>query len=102
LAFQKFQEVAPSQTMDLFLADLATGKILATIVDGQFEAWNPDSSQYIYSSGHPKSKGEANHAQYYLGQVGGNPTLLDENVSNTIAWVDAKWIVTDCQIIHIT
>jgi Tol biopolymer transport system component len=87
---------------DLFLADLNTGEILETIEDGQFEAWHPDSHQYIYSTGHPKSKGEVDNAQYFLGQIGANPTLLDGRVSDTIAWLDAEWIVADCQIIHIT
>jgi len=101
LAFQKFQGVAPSQTMQLFLADLATGEILETIEGGVFEAWSPDSNEYIYSTGHPKSKGEADHAQYYLGQVGGKPILMDESVLDVVAWLDAEWIVTNCQIIHI-
>ena len=100
LAFRKAE--AGDVPGDLFLADLKSGVILEIVPDGQFEAWHPDSHQYIYSTGHPKSKGEVDNAQYFLGQIGANPTLLDERISDTIAWLDAEWIVADCQLIHIT
>jgi len=86
---------------NLFVADLNTGEILETIDDGKFEAWHPDSIQYIYSTGHPKTKGETDNARYYLGQVGGKPIPMDGRVSDAVAWLAAEWIVTDCQIIHI-
>jgi Tol biopolymer transport system component len=100
LAFRKAE--AGDTAGDLFLADLNTGEIIETIEDGQFEAWHPDSHQYIYSTGHPKSKGEVDNAQYFLAQLVAKPSVLDDRVSDTIAWLEAEWIVADCQVIHIT
>lgn len=92
----------------LYLADLNTGEILETIKDGHFEAWQPDSSQYIYSTGHPKIKDEKDHTQYYLGKVGGESSLMDGSAPDYLSGLDSEWIagaewtVTNCQIIHIT
>jgi Tol biopolymer transport system component len=101
LAFQKFQGVAPSQTMDLFLADLATGEILETIEDSVFGVWSPDSNEYIYSTGLPMKKGETDNSKYYLGLIGGKPTLMNWSISGSVWWLDPNRPVTDCKIRHI-
>ena len=101
LAFQKLQGTAPIQTTELFIADLTTGGILATIADGQFEVWSPESNRYIYSTGHTKNKGETNHAKYYLGELGKEPILLHWSTSDSVSWVDAERVITDCKIIHL-
>ena len=99
-----FQGVAPSQTMDLFLADLTTGEILAIIEDGGFEAWSPDSDEYIYSTDHPTKKGETDNSKNYLGIIGGQPILMNLSVEGsmwTVWWVDRNRLVMDCKIMHI-
>ena len=105
LAFNKFQGVASSQTMDLFLADVATGEILETIEDGQFEAWSPDSDEYIYSTGHPTKKGETDNSRYYLGHIGGEPILLNWSALGHVWsgwwWMDKNRFVWGCKIRHI-
>ena len=101
LAFQKYQGVAPSQTTDLFLADLATGKILETIEDGQFETWSPDSNKYIYSTGHPTQKGDTDNSKYYLGMIGGKPILMNWPVLDDAVWMDPNRLVMDCKIMQI-
>jgi hypothetical protein len=101
LAFQKYQGVAPSQTMELFLADLATGEILETIEDGAFEGWSPDSDEYIYSTGHPTKKGETDNSRYYLGLFGREPTLLNWGVSGSVWWLDQNRLAMDCKIRHL-
>jgi Tol biopolymer transport system component len=101
LAFQKFQGVAPSQRMELFLADLATGQILETIEDGVFEGWSPASDEYIYSTGHPTKKGEVDNSRYYLGHIGEEPILMNWSVAGPVGWVDRNRLVMDCKIRHI-
>ena len=96
-----FQGVAPSQTMELFLADLATGQILETIEDGVFEGWSLDSDEYIYSTGHPTNRSEIDDSRYYFGQIGREPILLNWRVSGPVVWVDRHRLVMDCKIRHI-
>lgn len=109
LAFQKYKGVDTSQTRDLYLADLATGKILETIEGGVFEAWFPDSNKYLYTTGipyPPPGKGDPGVSdidiKYYLGQVGGKPILVNWNASGlepSVWWVDKNRLVMNCKLI---
>ena len=105
LAFNKFQGAAPSQAMDLFLADLATGEILKTIEDGRLEAWSPNFNEYIYSTNHPTKKGDIDNSKYYLGFIGAEPIPLNWGALGSVwsgwFWVDRNRLVMDCKIIHI-
>lgn len=101
LAFYKFQGVAPSQTRNLVIVDLATGEILEIIEGGVFEAWSPDSDEYIYSAGHPTKKGETDNSKYYLGLIRGKPILMNWGVSDDAVWVDPNRLVMDCKIMRI-
>jgi hypothetical protein len=104
LAFYKFQGVTPALTRDLFVADLATGEILETILGGVFEVWSPDSNQYIYSTGHPTQKGETDNSKNYLGIIGGEPILMNLSIEGsmwTVWWVDQNRLVMDCKIMRI-
>lgn len=104
LAFYKFQGVAPSQTRALVIADLATGEILETIEGGVFEAWSPDSDEYIYSTSHPTKKGEVDNSKNYLGIIGGEPVPMNLSVEGstwTVWWLDQNRLVMDCKILTI-
>ena len=109
LAFQKYKGVDESQTRDLYLANLATGKILETIEGGVFETWFPDSNKYLYTTGipyPPPGKGDPGVSdidiKYYLGQVGGEPILIHWNASGlerSVWWVDKNRLMMNCKII---
>lgn len=105
LAFYKFQGVNSSQTRDLLIADLATGEILETIDGGVFEAWSPDSDEYIYSTGHPAQKGDTDNSRNYLGVIGSEPILLDLSIEGSVWsgwwWLNRNRFVMDCRIMYI-
>ena len=109
LAFQKYTGVDASQTRAIYLADLATGKILETMEGGVFKAWFPDSKRYLYATGvpyPPPGKGDpgANKIEIkeYLGEVGKESILLNWKASDLESrtwWVDKNRLVTNCKII---
>lgn len=109
LAFLKYQGEADSQTRELHMADLSTGKILATIPGGVFKDWFPDSDKYLYATGipyPPPGKGDpgtvAPVINYYLGQVGREPILVNWDASGsegTWLWVDQNRPVVNCKIL---
>lgn len=110
LAYLKHQGILPSQTRGLILADLATGEILETIQGGVFEAWFPDSSRYLYTTGisyPPPGKGDPSTSEVdikdYLGQIGEEPILVNQSVLDlgwsSWLWADENRLVTNCKII---
>jgi len=109
LVFQKYKGAGTSQTRDLYLTDLATGKILETVEGGVFTAWLPDSNKYLYVTGipyPPPGKGDPGtnkvEIKDYLGEVGKESILVNWRASElewSASWVDKNRLVTNCKII---